>query len=438
MNRIAQDKFALRHEVVRYAETHGLRAAARRYECSRTTVRLWFHRWKDGDDALADHSRRPHHSPKRTSEAVAAKVIAAREKAPCFGARRLVDMFELPVGKGAAHRILRDEKLIRPRPRKHQRKADLRAIKAAQPPLLRLQMDTKYLNDIPHYFPQMQQPGMPRFQYTIRCEALGALFLTYSCELSKTYATLTLQRVLAHLAAHGLDLTQLVVRTDLGTEFDGDTVHYRDDGFHGALTAVGATHRFNPPAHPNANADVESSHATIEPEFFDLESFRDPAHFLAAATTYQHFFNFARKNRSRGNFTPADLLATRAPHLSPKILLLPPILLDAHVGQDLSGPPALYIEAMLGCATSNRHSVVAAIDHNLRSRKKSARIVTRHQEGSTHEFAGLAESFHRGMADDRRDAFGRKNLAILLCREKTGHQRIDAHVLRRPLAREIF
>ena len=341
MNRIAQDKFALRHEVVRYAETHGLRAAARRYECSRTTVRLWFHRWKDGDDALADHSRRPHHSPKRTSEAVAAKVIAAREKAPCFGARRLVDMFELPVGKGAAHRILRDEKLIRPRPRKHQRKADLRAIKAAQPPLLRLQMDTKYLNDIPHYFPQMQQPGMPRFQYTIRCEALGALFLTYSCELSKTYATLTLQRVLAHLAAHGLDLTQLVVRTDLGTEFDGDTVHYRDDGFHGALTAVGATHRFNPPAHPNANADVESSHATIEPEFFDLESFRDPAHFLAAATTYQHFFNFARKNRSRGNFTPADLLAKRAPHLSPKILLLPPILLDAHVGQDLSGAPGI-------------------------------------------------------------------------------------------------
>ena len=342
MNRIAQDKFALRHEVVRYAETHGLRAAARRYECSRTTVRLWFHRWKDGDDALADHSRRPHHSPKRTSEAVAAKVIAAREKAPCFGARRLVDMFDLPVGKGAAHRILRDEKLIRPRPRKHQRKADLRAIKAAQPPLLRLQMDTKYLNDIPHYFPQMQQPGMPRFQYTIRCEALGALFLTYSCELSKTYATLTLQRVLAHLAAHGLDLTQLVVRTDLGTEFDGDTVHYRDDGFHGALTSVGATHRFNPPAHPNANADVESSHATIEPEFFDLESFRDPAHFLAAATTYQHFFNFARKNRSRGDFTPADLLATRAPHLSPKILLLPPILLDAHVGQDLSGAPAVW------------------------------------------------------------------------------------------------
>jgi hypothetical protein len=191
----------------------------------------------------------------------------------------------------------------------------------------------------------MQQPGMPRFQYTIRCEALGALFLAYSCELSKTYATLALQRVLVHLAAHGLDLTQLEVRTDLGTEFDGDTVHYRDDGFHGALSSVGATHRFNPPAHPNANADVESSHATIEPEFFDLESFSGPAHFLSAVTTYQHFFNFARKNRSRGNLAPADLLAKRSPLLSPKILLLSPVLLDAQVGQDLSGPPATCASA---------------------------------------------------------------------------------------------
>jgi transposase len=340
MSAHCDDKFGLRHELVRYAQTEGIHAAARRYECSRNTVRLWLRRWADGDDTFADHSRRPHHSPKRTTPALAAQVIAARKQAPCFGARRLVEMFELPVGKGAAHRILRDEKLIQPRPRKHRRKADLRAIKAAHPPLCRLQMDTKYLNDIPHYFPQMQQPGMPRFQSTIRCEGIGALFLAYASDLSKTYATLAAQRVTEHLRRHGLDLTQLAVRTDLGSEFDGDTVHYRPDGFHGTLTATGATHRFNPPARPNANADVESSHATIEPEFFDLETFRDPAHFLAAVTTYQTFFNFARKNRSRGNHTPAELLAQRAPHLSPKILLLPPIILELKVGQDLSGPPA--------------------------------------------------------------------------------------------------
>jgi transposase len=339
MNKACQDKFALRHEVVRYAEIHGMRAAARRYECARNTVKTWYRRWKAGDDMLADQSRRPHHSPAKTSSKVAAQVVAARKSAPCFGARRLVDMFELSVGKGAAHRILRDAQLIRKRPRKHQRKADIRAIKAAQSPLCRLQMDVKYLNDIPNYLPQMRKPGMPGFQYTVRDEATGALFVNYATELSKAYATFTIRRLLTHLAAHGIDPGEVVVRTDLGTEFDGDTVRYRDDGFHGTITGLGATHRFNPPAHPNSNADVESSHATIEPEFFDLEAFDDADHFLAKATTYQHFFNFARKNRSRDNLTPASLLALRAPHLSPEILLLPPLLLHAEVGRDLSGPP---------------------------------------------------------------------------------------------------
>jgi transposase len=339
MSGVSEDKFALRHELVRHAKTHGVRAAMRRYGCARNTVRLWLRRWQAGDEALADHSRRPKHQPRKTGEKVTRAVIAARRMAPCLGARRLVDMFQLPVGKGAVHRILRDAELVRARPRKHRRKADLRAIKAAHPPLHRLQMDVKYLTDIPHYWPQLQAQGLPRFQYTIRDEALGALYLSYASDLSKTYASLALERVLKHLGTHGVDLAQVEVRTDLGSEFDGDTVHYRPDGFHGTILAAGAKHRFNPPARPNANADVESSHATIEAEFFDLESFRGPAHFLDAVTTYQHFFNFARRNRSRGNRAPADILTERATKIDPRALLLPPVILSTDVGQDLSGPP---------------------------------------------------------------------------------------------------
>ncbi|MDR1279544.1 MAG: hypothetical protein LBK99_01825, partial [Opitutaceae bacterium] len=142
-----------------------------------------------------------------------------------------------------------------------------------------------------------------------------------------------------HLRDHGVPLAQVEVRTDLGSEFDGDTVHYRPDGFHRSITAPGALHRFNPPARPNANADVESSHSTIEPEFFDIEHFPDTASFIASASTYPHFFNFARKNRSRSNLAPADLLAMRSPLLHPRILLLPPVFLDSLLGQDLSAPP---------------------------------------------------------------------------------------------------
>jgi hypothetical protein len=115
----------------------------------------------------------------------------------------------------------------------------------------------------------MHVQSLPRFQYTIRCESTGAIFVSYASELSKTYAT-------------------------------------------------------------------------IENEFFDLENFSGRAHFMATAGTYQHFYNFTRKNRSRTNKTPIELLREKAPNLHPRILLLHPRLLDSPMGQLLSGPPAVF------------------------------------------------------------------------------------------------
>jgi hypothetical protein len=109
-------------------------------------------------------------------------------------------------------------------------------------------MDTKYLNDIPNYYVPTCQLGLPRFQYTIRDEFTGALFLSCASELGKTYVTLAITRLLAHL---------------------------------------------------KANADVENSHATIGPEFYGIESFTGLAQFMTAAGAYQIHFNFARKNRAR-------------------------------------------------------------------------------------------------------------------------------------------
>jgi len=339
MSKVSQNKFGLRYAMIHHAKEHGIRDAMRRFDCQRNTVRLWLRRYDAGDHSLADHSKRPRRSPNKTPPSIEKTVVEAREKAPCFGAARLIDAFGLKLGKGAAHRILRDKNLVRKRPRKHKRKADLRQIKAAHAPLTRLQMDTKYLNDIPNYYTAMTELGLPRFQYTIRDESTGALFVSYASELSKTYATLAINGLLEHLKAHGVDPAQVQVRTDLGTEFDGDTVHYREEGFHRGIERLGATHRFNPPARPNANADVESSHNTIELEFFDIEAFSSQAQFMTAASTYQHFFNFGRKNRSRSNKTPVQLLREKAPHISPRALLYAPVFLCPEVGQLLSGAP---------------------------------------------------------------------------------------------------
>jgi hypothetical protein len=37
------------------------------------------------------------------------------------------------------------------------------------------------------------------------------------------------------LQAHAVDLSAVDVRTDLGTEFDCDTVRYREDDLHGTF-----------------------------------------------------------------------------------------------------------------------------------------------------------------------------------------------------------
>ena len=340
-------KFALRHNLVVHARKHGIRAAARFFECERNTVRKWVRRFKvQGNRGLIAQSRAPRCCPHKADEVIEQKIVALRRKTPGFGSRRLIEEFELKIGHNAVNRILRVHQLTRKPKRRHKRKNDLRAVKAAYEPFTRFQMDVKYLTDLPFYWPQMQANGLPRFQYTIRELSCGAQFLAYSNELSKTYATFAIDRFLAHLKAFGVNTSKAVIQSDLGSEFDGDTLHYHPDGFHQIIEQKWkASHRFNPPACPNANADVESVHATIEGEFYDAQVFTSRTDFFARAATYQLWYNLARKNGSRDYKSPADLLAFKAPLISPKIFLLHPIPLESlhpltHVGHDVPGQPA--------------------------------------------------------------------------------------------------
>ena len=189
----------------------------------------------------------PSFLPHKTKPTLEARVVALRRKTPGFGARRLIAEFDLPMGHVAVQRTLRDHQLTRTPKR---RQNDLRAIKAA-------------------------------------------------------YATFAAERFLQHLKSHGLDTSEIIITTDLGSEFDGGTVDDRPEGFHLTIEQRhGARHRFNPPSCPNANADVESVHHTIEGEFFDAQAFDSRADFFAKISTYQLCYNVARKNGSRGYLSP--------------------------------------------------------------------------------------------------------------------------------------
>ena len=339
-------KFALRHQLITFAKKYGIKAAARHFDCSRNSVRKWYRCHQDqGNAGLLALSRAPKSCPHKTKDSLEKRLVKLRKQTPGFGARRLIQEFELPLGHNAAQRIINAHQLTRPPKRRHRRKNDLRAVKAAYAPFTHFQMDVKHLTDLPFYWPQMQKNGLPRFQYTIRELSCGAQFLAYSKELSKTYSTLAIHRFLKHLRQHKINTQEVLITTDLGTEFDGDTVHYRPESFHLVIQQrFGAEHRFNPPSCPNANADVESVHNTIETEFFDAQRFDSRPDFFAKAATYQLWYNAARKNSSRGYKSPADLLAEKSPHISPKIFLLHPIPLESLLpktgGRDVPGRAA--------------------------------------------------------------------------------------------------
>jgi len=347
MTRSRDHKFSLRLEMALHARTHGIRAAAEAFGASRNTVRLWLRRFEAGGrSALVERSRAPRRRPHKTSPAQEKKVLQARRALPCAGARRLKDLFGLEPSEGAIKRILRQAGLTRRRRKKRRKKNDLRAVKAQYQPFERLQADTKPLYDIPAYWPQMRTHGLPRHQYTVRDVKSGALFLAYANELSTTYATLATQAVLDHLKAHGVAMTDMVLSTDNGSEYGGQDRSQRQIGFRAKVQRYGLTHRFVPPATPNAHADVESAHSLIEPELFDLESFADRSDFFAKVATYQHWFNFARPNYSKGGNPPARFLTHAG--LNPALLLFQPLDLDRcfrytkispAVGQDLPALP---------------------------------------------------------------------------------------------------
>ena len=90
----------------------------------------------------------------------------------------------------------------------------------------------------------------------------------------------------------------------------------------------GASHNYIPPRCPNANADVESFHSTVELEFFNLEFFESREEFFQKVQVYQYFYNFTRPNFSKGAKTPLQIVLEDWPDISPKVLNFPVYDLD--------------------------------------------------------------------------------------------------------------
>ena len=75
-------------EATQRQSTFGALCAA--YEISRPTGYLWLQRYREqGVAGIAEHSRKPHHSPRRTDSDLERQVTELRLRYPDWGARKL-------------------------------------------------------------------------------------------------------------------------------------------------------------------------------------------------------------------------------------------------------------------------------------------------------------------------------------------------------------
>jgi transposase len=346
--RLMKNAFNYRLRLVTHARQQGIKAAARAFRTTVPTVRKWRRRYEEqGSKGLQERSRAPHSCPHKITGELAQRVVELRRQLPTFGARRLQREWNLPLGHGAIERLFREHGLLHRRRRKYQKKQDLAKVKTTWALFQQISADTKNLDDIPHYWPQMKARSLPLIQYTAREVRSGLQFLAYASQRSAQASTLFAQRIQTHLQRCGITLRDVTWQTDNGSEFIGEL---QPDGsrshFPAAVTFFGSQHERIPPGAHTYQSGVETVHRLIEDEFLDLESFSGRADFLAKASLYQLYFNLARPNSHKGGLTPWQIIHQLAPRLPLNLCLLPPVFLDyrlhARRRDDHSTPPGGY------------------------------------------------------------------------------------------------
>src|SRR5258708_25290723 len=158
-----------RLRLVESAKQRGIKATARLFATTVSTVRKWLRRFQQrGPSGLLALSRARHHQAQKTPPTTAAQLVELRKTLPTFGSRRLIREFDLPISHRALERIWREHGLLHKRQKKYQRKQDLAHIKAQWALFQQISADTKDLADIPRYWQQAPPLHLPLIHDTTR------------------------------------------------------------------------------------------------------------------------------------------------------------------------------------------------------------------------------------------------------------------------------
>jgi transposase len=321
----------IREKIVLYALAYGNQAAVDKFECHRNTVSKWKNRYKKhGLEGLTDQSRAPHHIPHKIIDQKTIDDICDRRDESGYGANRLKIQYDLWPSSMAINRILHEHDKIEPVDNKEAQKEDLWHIKRHFKTLeTKLQLDGKYLFDIPNYLVYAKLLGLPKWEYTLRDVKSGATFLSYATTEDGLNACTFITYVFEHFKRHGIDVSKLTIQTD-GASYAMNLKSLKKTDLQVLIEEVYGAKLVPMPQGGTSQSDVESFHSLVEREFYKRRSFTSIQDFFLQAYEFSYNFNFIRKNSHKDWQPPVYFLNQDRPDTPVEVLDLPPIYLDHH------------------------------------------------------------------------------------------------------------
>lgn len=284
-----------RREFVGLAKQEGAnrRELCRRFGISPAVGYKWIGRWLSGDEELADRSRCPHVSPRRSNAEAEARVLKVRDAHPAWGARKIVCCLERegfdPPAASTVHVIL------------------VRHGRVAAPAGTSGQAYQRFEKEAPNRLWQMDFKGWVALASGARCHPLTmvddhsryALCLVACCNEQSTTVQGHLETTFRR---YGLPDAMFV---DNGTPWgDASGEHWTRLGVWLLKLGVGVIH--SRPYHPQSRGKNERFHRTLKAEVFALRRFRDLAETQRAFDQWRIVYNIERPHEALGQEVPAS------------------------------------------------------------------------------------------------------------------------------------
>jgi transposase InsO family protein len=284
-----------RREFVRLALQDGVnrRELCRRFGIHPAVGYKWLARLKAGDTELADRSRRPYVSPRRSAADIERQLLAIRDAHPAWGARKIAHCLirdgVTPPAISTVHEILRRSGRIVP------------------PPGGPLQPHQRFEKETPNALWQMDFKGRISLADGAACHPLTMIddhsryaLCLQACS-NQQRPTVQSQLVTA-FRRYGLPDALFV---DNGSPW-GDSSGSRWTGLRVWLLRLGVDVIYARPYHPQSRGKNERFHRSLKAEVLALRRFAGFAELQRAFDSWRGVYNLERPHEALGMAVPAS------------------------------------------------------------------------------------------------------------------------------------